>query len=735
MKVGSYVSILKKDGVATYFVGVDNYFSHRMDDTASFRYIIATLLDNRHVRACEVTDVLAIPKRTLMGWGKLLREEGHDAFFRQRKRRSAGVMTPDVILHAQELLNQNCNVAEVARALAINASTLHKAIRRGDLQRPAVGTESISEAPEESVAAAAAPSTRSERSEQDAQAAAELGTACHRVNDRVAAAIGLAGCAVTKHEHCHDVSMGGLLIGVPALLANGLFHGVQKHFTTQLNAFYSVTHMLMTMAFMALGRIKRPEHLRHISPGELGKVLGLDRCPEVKTLRRRLHQYANEGDPAAWMKQLSQYWMSQAPDDAGYLYVDGHVRTYSGAQANLPKRFVSRQRLCLSGTTDYWVNDALGKPFFVVSKTVNEGMGKALLNDIVPQLLESVPDQPTKEQLDEDECLHRFVVIFDRECSNYATFAALWEQRIGAITYRKRVNDLWPESEFSSQKIIDPEGHESEIKLAIRETELTARKQKMKVLEVRKLRKEGGQTSIICSARRLDMKRIAGAIFSRWCQENYFAYMMEHYDIDGLVQYGAEELESTALVINPAWREAHKEVQKLLGSVRQLQSTLGGKQTWDSLADLQRQAELLEQLKDKKEALEEAKARRKTHKKRVEVGSLSPEQRPNQLLPLSKMLADCVKMVAFRAETSLVVALKSHLKNADEARAMIRELLVSTADIIPNPESKTLTVQVHRMASPYRDAVCKKLFDDLNKEEFLHPETSFKMVFRLVGSS
>ena len=72
---------------------------------------------------------------------------------------------------------------------------------------------------------------------------------------------------------------------------------------------------------------------------------------------------ATTGNPGAWMKELSKTWMENDPDEAGYLYVDGHVRVYNGDKANLPRRYVSRERLCLRGTTDYWVNDALGRPF------------------------------------------------------------------------------------------------------------------------------------------------------------------------------------------------------------------------------------------------------------------------------------------------------------------------------------------------------------------------------------
>ncbi len=59
---------------------------------------------------------------------------------------------------------------------------------------------------------------------------------------------------------------------------------------------------------------------------------------------------------------------------AGTLYIDGHVRVYHGELTKPPRRYVSRERLCLRGTTDYWVNDATGRPFFVIEKAIDPGM-------------------------------------------------------------------------------------------------------------------------------------------------------------------------------------------------------------------------------------------------------------------------------------------------------------------------------------------------------------------------
>jgi hypothetical protein len=160
----------------------------------------------------------------------------------------------------------------------------------------------------------------------------------------MAAALGLAQCASSRFEPAVDVSLGGLLAGLPALCANGLLSGIDRHLKLPIG-FYSCLHILLTLGFMALARLRRPERLRHVPPGELGKVVGLDRVPEVRTLREKITLMASGGDPAAWMRELSKSWMESDPTEAGYLYIDGHVRVYHGDQAVLPRRYVSREKL------------------------------------------------------------------------------------------------------------------------------------------------------------------------------------------------------------------------------------------------------------------------------------------------------------------------------------------------------------------------------------------------------
>jgi transposase-like protein len=727
IRINPVVSHLSKDGQVTWWVGSDSYFSHRAGDPAGHRFALATLMTNGHARPCEIQKALGTSHRSLMRWRGQLEEHGPGWFYQPKAVRGAAVLTAETSAQCQCLLDDGQSIAATARLAGIGESTLRKAVTAGRL------TKTQSARPG-TPPADSPPSTKSQRSRRDAVSAEGIGMACTRADERTAAAFGLAESAATRFEPVTDLMLGGVLCGLPALCANGLFSGLGRHLALP-KGYYSALHILCVLGFMALARIRRPEQLRHHPPGELGKTIGLDRFPEVRTLREKIAHMAATGNPTQWMRDLSKTWMGNDPDEAAYLYLDGHVRVYHGSDANLLRRYVSRQKLCLRGTTDYWINDALGRPFFVISKAVTEGLATTLLDEILPELLDSVPGQPTAEQLQADPLLHRFVVIFDREGSHHSLLSRLWEQRVGVITYRKNVTDTWPETQFIETQVACPGGTTIPMRLAVRETRLTAGKAApLPVLEVRRLTQTGHQTAIITTARTLASPAIAGRMFSRWCQENYFGYMMQHYDIDGLVEYGSEEIPGTTRVVNPAWRDLNKQITRLNTHLRSYQAKLGAAPTPDSDdgPGIERRATLLETIQTLQTECHALKIQRQATPHKIAIEQLPEAERPTQLLPLAKTLTDTVKMIAYRAETALVALLRKHLANEAEARALIRELLVSSADLQPDDTSATLTIRIHRMASPVHDRAIAALLDDLNAVEFRHPETGHRFIYQLV---
>ena len=562
-----------------------------------------------------------------------------------------------------------------------------------------------------------------------------MGMGCVRVEERVLAAFGGLVEAPTRFEPGRDVSCGGVLWALPALLANGLLHRQAECFELP-KGFYGVVHVLVLMGFLALARIKSLERLRFEAPGEWGQLLGLDRIPEVHTLRTKLGQMAQERKVECWSASLSQQWMEQDPQLAGRLYLDGHVRVYHGHQTPLPKRYVAREKLCLRGTTDYWINDRDGRPFFVVNTAANPGLIAVLRQEIIPRLLKEVPHQPTEEELKADRYRFRFLVIFDREGYSPELALELWQQRIACQTYRKGKLADWPVEEFQEYEVGLPNGEKQRMKLAERGVWLG---KTLWVREIRRLGCDGHQTAIISTDFKSDLVQIARQMFSRWAQENWFKYMIEHFGLESLVTYQLEPVSETTRVVNPAARKLGSQIKSKAAQLSRRRAEYGAGELAGPL-EVQpaeeyqsRQTQLRQTIEALEKELQDLKEKRKEAPSHLTLGELPPEERFQQFSRAKKHLVDTIKMVAYRAETALAMSLRQHMARTDDARALLREIFVSAADLCPDEAAGILTVNLHHLSNACSDQLATKMAQELNATETVFPGTKLRMVFKLVS--
>ncbi len=213
-----------------------------------------------------------------------------------------------------------------------------------------------------------------------------------------------------------------VLSAVPVLVASGVFRVAHKVYGQIGPAFCGLRTTLLTLLLMALWRIQRPEALKEYEPQILGQVMGLDRAPEIKTVRRKLARLAGYHKAEQLGAELARLRVEQRGQLLGFLYGDGHVRAYHG-QGNTPKAHVARLRLSMPATTDYWVNDQAGDPLFVLTAAANAGLAKML-----PGVLEEV------RKLVGDR---RVTVAFDRGGWSPKLFQKLLEANFDLLTYRK----------------------------------------------------------------------------------------------------------------------------------------------------------------------------------------------------------------------------------------------------------------------------------------------------------
>lgn len=532
-------------------------------------------------------------------------------------------------------------------------------------------------------------------------------------------------------EACQSVPKAGALFLLPFLQQTGLF-SYTDHYQEIKKGYYFIDFIVLLLALMYLCRIKNPEQLKHYSPGEFGKIMGLDRIPEAKCLRGKLKEICQQEKSWQWNMGLAKKWTSDGENE--FYYIDGHVQVYSGYKANLGKKHVSRQKLCLPGMQEFWVNDKNGMPYFYVTGEVNEKLLEMLEKEIVPTLLQEIPSKHTEQQLQADPDLPRFTIVFDREAYSPAFFKLLWEKyRIAVVTYKKNVKDKWDESEFSGH-IIDVEGNKTKMELS----EKTIGLDNFQMREIRKL-SNGHQTSIITSNKKLSITLVAIHMFARWAQENFFKYLRQDYDFDRMLQYAVEQLDKDFVVVNPEYnnityklKKIREKINRRIASLYKLQESNVKDNLDNTDKYFSKQIKIQEELK----FMETQKAglieKRKQIPYKIKIEDMPEEIKYNKLNIESKRFQNIIKMICFRAETSFANLLSVHFsKHVNEKRALVKSIINSHADIIPDYPSKKLTIKLYSQSSPRLNNAVEKVCQILNETETVYPGTDLVLFYKI----
>jgi hypothetical protein len=136
--------------------------------------------------------------------------------------------------------------------------------------------------------------------------------------------------------------------------------------------------------FLALAGEPWAEGATRVPPAALGRVLGLDRAPEVKTIRRKLGELAAIGRADQLIMALACHHAAARPQALGFLYVDGHARAYFGTR-DVQKMHVARLKFPGPATEETWVTDAGGDPVFMVVAEPSQSLA-GQLRGLLPQL-------------------------------------------------------------------------------------------------------------------------------------------------------------------------------------------------------------------------------------------------------------------------------------------------------------------------------------------------------------
>lgn len=721
--VGPSAGLLEgPDGGVVFVFGLAT-FSYASADQAGRRLAAVQLVTTKIASVAEVASAFGVNEATLWRWKRAFGSDGVVGLVAERPGpRRPSKLTTSLAARIVKLDATGLRLQQIAVAAGVSTATVRVALGRVT-PRGQVPVE---------------PDVDVDEPRDDAEDAdlVVLAPPVPRTTERVAARFGdLVEAPVVITEGA-QLPLAGLLLALPALEMTGLLPVAGEVFPPMRKGFYGLRAVLLMGVFLALLREPRAEAATRIRPADLGRVLGLDRAPEVKTLRRKLSELAGYGRGALLQAALGRHHASARPDAVGFLYLDGHVRVYTGTR-QLPKTHIARMRIAGPATEETWVGDAEGDPVMVITAAPSQSLAAELAR-LLPDLRALIgPDRAC-------------TVVFDRGGYSPQVFTEIIAAGFDVLTYFK---GAWAHSGREAFTTVDyqsPDGTAHTYELAERLIDLPvpaqpatggqgAKPASTLVLRLVVRRSPGGhQTPILTNRTDLTAAQVAHRMAARWRQENYFKYAREHFALDALDSYADTPDDPTRMVPNPAKARAGDQVSAAraqlaaaqggvadaidAAGIRARQPGSGGKATVDPAAGQALTAAISD--------LAVAKTTSATTASHLPLGQVRPGSR--LLETERKLLTHAIRMSAYNSESALARLLRPHYaRGDDEARALLREAFTLSGDL--EVTGNTLHVRLDPASAPRRSNALAALCVELTDTATRYPGTDLTLAYSIKG--
>jgi len=740
--VGPSAGLLEGPGGGVVFVFGLATFNYAAGDEAGRRLAAVQLVTTKIASAIEVAAAFGVSQATLWRWAGAFAEGGVLALVRERPGpRRASKLTEALAARIVALEATGLTLLQIAARTGVSTATVRVALgrvapRSGQSVLLTEPTVAVADDDVELIADLGPDDDRG-----DAATVAELAVLpcpVPRTAERAAARAGdLVEAPVVITQGAH-LPQAGLLLALPALEMTGLLEVAAQTFPPMSKGFYGLRATLLMGVFMALLREPRAEGATRLRPADLGRLLGLDRAPEVKTLRRKLAELAGHGLGAQLQAALGAHHAAVRPEAVGFLYLDGHVRVYSGTR-QLAKTHIARMRIAGPATEETWVGDADGDPVMVMTAAPSQSLA-AELRRTLPDLRAVVGPG------------RRCTVVFDRGGYSPAVFVEIVAAGFDLLTYFKGAWARSREDAFVRTDFAAPDGSTHTYSLAERAIELVVPAQQgttgtparpastITLRLVVRRSDDGHQTPILTNRTDLTAAEIAYRMSARWRQENYFKYAREHFALDALDSYADSADDPARQVPNPAKARAlakvnqaradvataHAELSEAIDSaaVRARQSGSGGKATVDPAA--------AHTLTAAETALTAARTASRATVSHLPLGQVRPGSR--QLETERKLLTHAIRMSAYNSESALARLLRPHYsRGEDEARSLLREAFTLPGDL--QILGDILHVRLDPASAPRRSRALAALCTELTDTATRYPGTDLTLAYSVKEQS
>ena len=503
----------------------------------------------------------------------------------------------------------------------------------------------------------------------------------------------------------------GATLYYPAVQALALVEAARRCFQLPNSDLFGVRAVTLTLFFLALFSKTTVEAVKYLRRWEFGVLIGAERAPVVKTLRRKLAELVTQTQAVEFGRLLARHWVEQALIATAYLYLDGHMKLYSGKR-KLRKVWNSQRRMPLPGFSTYFVGDRQGRPLLFVTEKAGSSLVRAM-PEIVREIRLAIGGR-------------RFTVIFDRGGYDSELFKWLMAEGIDFITYERGEPKL-PGERFTRRRV----------RFAGRRVHLSVAEDQVMVNDSGPWRRvvvrtaEGHQTPVLTSLpAEVPAAKVACLIIARWGQENFFRYMRQHMGLDELTSYAWQEAPGERLTANPERRQADLQIKELRRHLAEIQAGLGqmlldGEAAGHHTPGAE-ERQLMALAREFEQELDEQVAYRKTLPKQVPVATLG---RREELRLEQKSIIDRIKIAAYNAEEWILERLLIHYPNPHDARALLRSFAQLSGELRSGPNGLQITLDPPDAPS-HRRALCG-LCADLNRLGVTFPDTDLPITYHV----
>jgi hypothetical protein len=720
--------LLHEDESGRYaiFLGSVALFQWTEDDRATRRLVVAQLVNAKLATRVEVAHVFGLHVNTVSRIAQHVAAEGVSASVgRKRGPHGPRKVTPMVVAELRQAVAAGLTERAAQRQLEQRLKTklsqpqVHRVMYRLKQQRaeqPALELMPVA-ADEDRGAAVAGPSVPESAASASRPEANQLEQALVE-----AAALTLAPGQSMPSRYL------GLTLFYPALQAIGLLELAAQVYQLAGMVRFGVQQVFTELFCLALLQEPSVERVKHVLRCDLGAVMGSRRAACVKTLRRKLDELSQQRKAVRLGTLLARHWLEVGLLKASYLYVDGHIKVYSGTRL-VPEVWNSHRRMPLPGIVQYFVNDLRGRPLLVVTEEVRGNLAKSL-PAVIAAIRRVVGDQ-------------RFTVIFDRGGYDGQLFTWLVEQGLDFITYQR--GEVHLDDRLFARREVRWDGQR--VRFSIAEDTVTVGDSGPWRRIV--IRTPGHQRPILTSldAASIAAARVGALMLTRWRQENFFKYARAHLGLDVLTTYAAETAVDRE-VPNPAVKAATAELKRLRNVAQKLRAALGRALVLDTdqpptadrassnarrtprVAPTTRAA-LISQLQTLEVQIKETKSQLRSLPARVPLSSLGPLPQVPRLE--RKLITDVVRMAAYNAQSWLADRLARHYTNTNDLHDLLRSFAQLSGTLIRESDGG-LRVCLEPPDLPLHRRALAGLCADLNLGQPVFPGTDLPVHYEVAES-